>query len=84
MYYKVEERFTHVQTHGKGIQYVFDKYDEKVHVDKITLAKTYSTNTRNRRLVLDINSIQHSYSVAVFVDVKNDMWITADDEERIC
>ena len=84
MYYKVEERFTNVQTHGKGIQYVFDKYDEKVHVNNITLAKTYSTNTRNRRLVLDINSIQHSYSVAVFVDVKNDMWITADDEARIC
>lgn len=84
MYYKVEERFTNVQTHGKGIQYVFDKYDEKVHVDSITLAKTYSTNTRNRRLLLEINSIVHSYSVAVFVDVKNDMWITADDEARIC
>ena len=80
MYYKVEERFTNVQTHGKGIQYVFDKYDEKVHVNNITLAKTFKTLTQMRYMTY----ADCVFTVAVFTDVDNNMWITADDETRIC
>ena len=76
MYYKVEE----CKVEKDNVIYVFDNVDEKESVEGITLAKTFTTLTQMRRMTY----ADCGFTVAVFTDVNNNMWITADDEARIC
>ena len=76
MYYiKVEECNKDIG----NVKYVFD-LEDYVCVENITLAKTFKTLTQMRYMTY----ADCVFTVAVFTDVNNDMWITHNDEERIC
>ena len=76
MYIKVEE----CKVEKGNVKYVFNSVDENVSVENITLAKTFETLTQMRRMTY----ADCGFTVAVFTDVDNNMWITHNDEERIC
>jgi hypothetical protein len=77
MYIQVEE--CTAQNEIGNVKYVFD-LEDYVSVDNITLAKTFKTLTQMRYMTY----ADCVFTVAVFTDVDNNMWITADDETRIC
>ena len=62
-----------------NVKYVFD-LEDFVSVENITLAKTFKTLTQMRY----ITYADCVFTVAVFTDVDNNMWITHNDMERIC
>ena len=76
MYIKVEE----CKVEKGNVKYVFNSVDENVSVENITLAKTFETLTQMRTMTY----ADCVFTVAVFTDVDNNMWITHNDEERIC
>ena len=76
MYIKVEECNTDIG----NVKYVFNSVDENVSVENITLAKTFETLTQMRTMTY----ADCVFTVAVFTDVDNNMWITHNDLERIC
>ena len=76
MYIKVEE-CTGLET--GNVKYVFE-LEDYVSVENITLAKTFKTLTQMRYMTY----ADCVFTVAVFTDVNNDMWITFNDLERIC
>ena len=76
MYIKVEE----CKVEKGNVKYVFNSVDENVQVASITLAKTFKTLTQMRYMTY----ADCVFTVAVFTDVDNNMWITHNDLERIC
>ena len=76
MYIKVEE----CKVEKGNDKYVFNCVDENVQVASITLAKTFETLTQMRRMTY----ADCGFTVAVFTDVNDEMFITRDDFERIC
>lgn len=76
MYIKVEE----CKVEKGNVKYVFNSVDENVQVASITLAKTFETLTQMRRMTY----ADCGFTVAVFTDVNDEMFITRDDFERIC
>ena len=75
MYIKVEECKKDIG----NVVYVFE-LEDFVSVDNITLAKTFKTLTQMRYMTY----ADCVFTVAVFTDVNNDMFITRDDFDRIC
>ena len=76
MYIKVEE----CKVEKGNVKYVFNSVDENVQVASITLAKTFKTLTQMRSMTY----ADCGFTVAVFTDVNDEMFITRDDFERIC
>ena len=76
MYIKVEE----CKVEKGNVKYVFNSVDENVQVASITLAKTFKTLTQMRSMTF----ADCGFTVAVFTDVNDEMFITRDDFERIC
>ena len=76
MYIKVEE----CNKDTGNVKYVFNSVDENVQVASITLAKTFKTLTQMRSMTY----ADCGFTVAVFTDVNDEMFITRDDFERIC
>ena len=76
MYIKVEECNTDIG----NVKYVFNSVDENVSVENITLAKTFETLTQMRTMMF----ADCVFTLAVFTDVDNNMWITHNEMERIC
>ena len=75
MYIKVEECNKDIG----NVKYVFE-LEDFVSVENITLAKTFKTLTQMRYMTY----ADCVFTVAVFTDVDNSMWITFNDMERIC
>lgn len=75
MYIKVEECKKDIG----NVVYVFE-LEDFVSVDNITLAKTFKTLTQMRYMTY----ADCVFTVAVFTDVNNNMFITRDDFDRIC
>ena len=75
MYIKVEECNKDIG----NVKYVFE-LEDYVSVENITLAKTFKTLTQMRYMTY----ADCVFTVAVFTDVDNNMWITHNDLERIC
>ena len=76
MYIKVEE----CKVEKGNVKYVFNSVDENVQVASITLAKTFKTLTQMRSMTY----ADCGFTVAVFTDVNDEMFIRRDDFERIC
>ena len=76
MYIKVEEC---TGTDIGNVKYVFE-LEDFVSVENITLAKTFKTLTQMRSMTY----ADCGFTVAVFTDVNDEMFITRDDFERIC